>query len=140
MTVTALLDGNRTVIAIDTGANRSYISERNVRLWNIPLQQKQIPYELFNFDGKKSGKGIIDQETVPVVLRIGEHWELLTLDVADTRTYPVILGMNWVNAHNPEVNFNVTRKLRFTRCNCSREIEPPARMDSPGDLLEGTED
>jgi len=43
------------------------------------------------------------------------HVERIRMDVCDLEKTEVILGMPWLAAHNPEINWE-TREVKMTRC------------------------
>ncbi|GAM88161.1 hypothetical protein ANO11243_061920 [Dothideomycetidae sp. 11243] len=68
-------------------------------------------------DGTPMGpnKGMITEELRNVTLTIGTHTENRTLDIVGMR-YDVVLGMDWLQEHNPDVDWK-KGTLEFPKCN-----------------------
>ena len=90
---------------MDLGANRSYVST-TISDW-LPKhrQRKEHPYPLTLADGKpvEENGGRITEELTNVTLAIGTHHELRTFDIVQMQ-YDMVLGMDWLQEHNPEVD------------------------------------
>ena len=43
------------------------------------------------------------------------HIERIQIDICDLEKTDIILGMLWLQAHNPEINWKI-RKVKMTRC------------------------
>jgi hypothetical protein len=72
---------------------------------------KEEPYELKTLERKNVsyGDGNIDQETVPGLLKIGGHQEMITLDIAATGQFEILLGIPWLRMHNPLIDWRNNR-------------------------------
>jgi len=67
-----------------------------------------------NVDGTdNSGEAITHQVEANVYYK--SHVERMRIDVYDLGKTEVILGMPWLQAHNPEINWE-TREVKMTRC------------------------
>ena len=119
---------------IDSGATGNFISARCLKECKIKKRQKQEPYFLGGFQG---AKGEVDQETIPVQMSLGAHYEWIVFDHIDIREHYLVLGLPWLQAHNPDVDWR-TKKLQFTRCNHSRH-ESFCGTNTPHALM-GSED
>jgi hypothetical protein len=51
-------------------------------------------------------------------LAIGPHQERTTFYVADIGRHDLVLGMNWLERHDPVISFK-NRSLVFSNCSCS---------------------
>jgi dUTP pyrophosphatase len=60
---------------------------------------------------------------VTVTLCIGSHEEGLTLDVAPIRQHQIILGLPWLEAHDPEVTWSMGH-IRFGSHYCNENCMP----------------
>ncbi len=53
----------------------------------------------------KYNNGLIDQETRPIHLRLGRHWEKLRLDVTEQPGSDIVLGIPWLRTANPMIDW-----------------------------------
>ncbi|KAI1869633.1 uncharacterized protein JN550_005614 [Neoarthrinium moseri] len=98
----------RTVRALlDSGAQGNYISPKVVNKYRIPWKEKDAPYQLRTVDGEfvTYGNGTVDMETDHLPVTISDHAEKLTCDITDISGYDMILGIPWLRASNPRVNW-----------------------------------
>ena len=90
---------------VDSGASTIFLSkdfvERN-RVKTIPLP-KTIP--LYNIDGSRNKMGDITH-MAQLGLKLGNHQEeMVAFTIADIGTEDVIIGIDWLREHNPEINW-----------------------------------
>ena len=105
----ALIDSGCTISAIDA----DYAKERGFAL--EPLTEA-IPVR--NADGSMNTGGTITH-SVTVSLTIDDHTEDIRLLVTKLTT-PIFLGHDWLQKHNPRVDWR-KGELRFEDCNCALE-------------------
>ena len=74
----------------------------------------------------------MDRETRPLPVRIQQHSEHITFDVVDMANHQVVLGIPWLEEHNPRINWK-THSLEFDGCGCAATFEPRRRQSSTGD-------
>jgi len=65
-------------------------------------------------DGTGNSGGLITHE-VEVNLYFKEHVERVRMDVCDLGKTEVILGMSWLQVHNPEIDWE-KGEVKMTRC------------------------
>ena len=106
---------------IDSGATGNFVSRSFVKRNGIATQEKNDGYELIAVDG--SSLPSVDSETIPLPMAIQRHHEEITLDVLDTAGHDVVLGMPWLEKHNPVIDWT-KGVLRFARCDCVIDINP----------------
>jgi hypothetical protein len=83
----------------------------------LKLCKKKLknPRIVLNADGSKNKQKIAD-EYAEVSLTLGKsHREKMEPLIVDIGKSDMLLGINWVEHHNPEVNWK-DRKIEFTRC------------------------
>ena len=114
----AKLAGNEVEIMIDSGANRSYASERTGKLLQHLQYDKTIPYPLTMANGQTVGW--INKE-IRTTLQIGEQTEQIALDITRIPKYDVVLGMAWLQEHNPQIDWK-TRQLTFPPCSTEKKM------------------
>jgi hypothetical protein len=90
---------------VDSGATSSFIDQTFVTQHNIHVVKKLIPVSVKVIDGKTITFGAITHETTPLELRIGKHAEKIVLNIISTPHHPIILGLPWLEAHNPIIDW-----------------------------------
>ncbi len=89
-----------------------------------------VPVEVI--DGRTIASGVITHETTLLELYIDKHTEKIVLNIISTPHHPVILGLLWLEAHNPIIDWQ-SRTLTFSTQWCTSQ-EPQAQkntMSSP---------
>ena len=76
---------------IDLGVTGNFISRRFVNENRIATYEKNNGYELIVVDGLRLPD--IDSKTILLLLIIQRHYEEITLDVLNTASYNIVLGM-----------------------------------------------
>jgi hypothetical protein len=73
----------------------------------LPWKKKDEPYRLQTVEGElvEYGAGIIDTEVAQLPMNICGKIHYLTLDITEISTHDVILGIPWLRASNPRVNW-----------------------------------
>ena len=82
-----------------------------MELTMIPFNQ---PIAIFNADGTPNIGGSLTHYVV-VRIQIGDHAEHLPLFVTDLRKSDLFLGHEWLDHHNPVVDWKA-KTIEFTRC------------------------
>lgn len=103
-----------TEALLDSGASACFMDADFARAHSIPLVTKEEPLKIEVIDGREIASGIVNEETVPVKLRIAEQEEQLTFNVISSPHHPLILGLSWFKYHNPDVDWR-TGKITFRR-------------------------
>ena len=67
-----------------------------------------------NVDGTRNSRGVITYE-VEVNMFYKEHVERVRMNVCELKKTNVILGMPWLAAHNPEIDWE-KKEVRITKC------------------------
>ena len=96
------------------------MDKRTAAKYGFMLQKLGRPIMIRNMDGtNNSGRAITHQ--VEANMYYKDHIERIRMDVYDLGKTKVILGMLWLQAHNPEINWE-TGEVKMTRCPplCSR--------------------
>jgi len=113
ITVKALLDSSATGMFMDKKMTAKH---------GIKLQKLERLVTVKNIDGTNNSGGAITHQ-VKVNVYYKNHIERIRIDVCDLGRINIILGMPWLQAHNPEINWE-TREVRMTRCPqiCGRSL------------------
>jgi len=78
------------------------------------LQKLDRPVAVRNVDSTNNSVGAITHR-VEVNVYYKGYVERIKMDVCDLERTEVILGMPWLQAHNPEINWK-TGEVKMTRC------------------------
>jgi len=78
------------------------------------LQKLERLVRVKNVDGMYNSRGAITHE-VKVNVYYKSHVERMRMDIYDLGRTEVILGMPWLAAHNPEINWEIG-KVKMIRC------------------------
>ena len=105
VTVKALLDSRTTGIFMDKG----FAEEQGFK-----LEKLDKPVEVKNVDGTSNEGGRIEYK-VQCNMYFKGHVERIRVDICRLGRTKVILGMPWLAAHNPEINWE-KEEVKMTRC------------------------
>ena len=116
-----------TLALIDSGATATLIDATFAQSNSIRLSLKTTPQNLVLADGRPISSGTVIHETLPVQLTIGSHTENIQFDVTSLSHYPIILGMPWLERHNPTIDWS-EHQVVFDSEHCSTHClkQPPA--------------
>jgi len=90
--------------------------------------KKSTPVPVEVIDGRTIASDAITHETTPLELCIGKHTEKIVLNIISTRHHPIILGLPWLQAHNPIIDWR-SRTLTFSTQWCTSQ-EPHAQKNT----------
>lgn len=101
-------------VIIDSGACSCFIDLTFATNHHISLQPKTWGLAVHLADGATIKSGPVTQETVPLLTTMApHHQELLSLDAISSPLFPIILGMPWLQAHNPSIDWATGRSNSF---------------------------
>ena len=101
-------------VLLDSGTMGMFIDKRTVAKHGFTLEKLKRPIIVRNVDKiNNSGEAIIHQ--VEANMYYKGHVERRRMDVCDLGKTEVILGMPWLQAHNPEINWK-TGEVKIIRC------------------------
>uniref|UniRef100_A0A8D0HDL6 Gypsy retrotransposon integrase-like protein 1 n=1 Tax=Sphenodon punctatus TaxID=8508 RepID=A0A8D0HDL6_SPHPU len=133
--LTLQISGRRTKVIwalIDSGASGNFVDELLVRDLCLPLVAKARPETVYSIDGSPLSSGPVLYSTPCLQGTIGTHQEGLALDVVRTPAFPIVLGMPWLQAHNPSINWQ-RRCLKFDSPACRQhQRQAPVRKMALG--------
>lgn len=92
---------------IDSGSQANFISPNLVNRLELRWNIKDKPYRLRNVEGEsvQYGQGWVDMETAPLDFYLAGRTERIKLDITEISGVDVILGIPWLRASNPQVNW-----------------------------------
>jgi len=99
---------------LDSGATGMFADKKFVEKNGFKLERLDRPVRIRNVDGTGNSGGLVTHE-IEVNVYYRGHVERMRLDVCDLGRTDVILGMPWLAAHNPEINWE-TGEVKMTRC------------------------
>ena len=105
VTVDALLDSGATGLFM----NKEFVEKNGFR-----MEKLERPVKVMNVDGTHNKGGDITHEVTCNVYYKG-HRERARFDVCNLGKTEVILGMPWLVAHNPEIDWE-KGEVKLTRC------------------------
>ena len=98
----------------DSGTTGMFMDKKAVAKHEFRLQKLERPIAVRNVDGTNNSGGVITYQ-VECNMFYKSHIERMRMDVCDLEKTKVILGMPWLAAHNPEINWE-TGEVKMTRC------------------------
>jgi len=99
---------------LDSSAMGMFIDKQMAARHGFKLQKLERPLMVKNVDGTVNSRGAIMHQVECNVFYKG-HVERMRMDICDLGKTEVILGMLWLAAHNPEINWE-TGEVKMTRC------------------------
>ena len=99
---------------LDNRATGLFISKKCTEREDFKLIKLRRPIMVRNVDGTGNSGGLITHE-VEVNLYFKGHVERVRIDVCDLGKTEVILGMPWLQAHNPEIDWE-KGEVKMMRC------------------------
>ncbi len=130
LTIEALIDSGATGIFMD----ESLIKENG---WTPRMLPHPIP--VYNPDGTKNAAGEITQE-IDMMLTLKDHQERCNFSITKLTSHKIILGHNWLEVHNPEIDWKKGQIL-MKRCpkTCHRIHQHAASMSEESEEYNGPE-
>ena len=95
----------QTIAMIDYGATSNFLNPGFAKTYDIPLIKKLVPHKVELVDGTLISSGPVTHGTLPLGISIDSHHETLSFDVAKLKHYPIILGLGWLQHHNPYIDW-----------------------------------
>jgi len=107
-------EGVAVKVLLDSSAMGMFMDKRTAAKHGFTLEKLKRPIMVRNVDGTNNSRGAITHQVEANVYYKG-HVERMRMDVCDLGKMEVILGMPWLQAHNPEINWE-TGEVKMTRC------------------------
>ena len=99
---------------LDSGATGLFMNKKCTKRGGFKLIKLEKPIIVRNVDGTRNSGGLITHE-VEVNLYFEGHVERVRMDVCNLGKTEVILGMPWLQAHNPEIDWE-KGEVKMMRC------------------------
>ena len=99
---------------LDSRATELFMSKKCAQRGGFILIKLNKPIQVRNVDGTgNSGEAITHEVEVNIYFK--GHAERVRMDICDLEKTEMILGMPWLQAHNPEIDWE-KREVKMTRC------------------------
>jgi len=99
---------------LDSGATRMFADRKFVEKNGFKLERLERAVRIKNVDRTENSGGMVTHE-IECNIYYKRHVEQMRLDVCDLERTEVILGMPWLAAHNPEIDWE-KGGVKMTRC------------------------
>jgi len=113
---------------LDSGTTGIFMDRQMVARHGFKLQKLERPLMVKNVDRTVNSGGAITHQ-VECNVFYKEHIERMRMDICDLGKTEVILGIPWLAAHNPEINWE-TGEVKMTRCPplCGRKTKKKEKI------------
>ncbi|KAM7154709.1 retrotransposon-like protein 1 [Molossus nigricans] len=112
---------------VDSGASANFMDERFAQEHYVELYEKPYPQPIHTMDGSMIGNEPVWLHTEPLVCIHQNHQESIEFDIVPSPNFSVILGINWLRVHTPEVDWahgRCTFHSPYCLKNCFRPPPP----------------
>src|SRR5215472_4077424 len=103
-----------TKALLDSGAMGLFIDDTYVKARNLTRNRLPRAIRVYNIDGTLNEHGSI-RETVDLIVRYRDHTERATFYITSLGGQNIILGHQWLEKHNPEIDWK-TGEVTMSRC------------------------
>jgi len=107
-------EGVAVDMLLDSGATGLFMNKEFVEKNGFRMEKLERPVKVMNVDGTHNKGGDITHK-VTCNIYYNRHRERAKFDVCNLGKTEVILGMPWLAAYNPEINWE-KGKVKLTRC------------------------
>jgi len=102
---------------LDSGAEGVYCNTSFIKKYSIPTHAIDRPVYPINVDGTLNKQGAM---RYAAILRMGmsvdpNHWETVEVAITNIGQNEILLGMDWLRAHNPSIDWG-TKTIKFDCC------------------------
>ncbi|XP_006839674.1 PREDICTED: retrotransposon-like protein 1-like [Chrysochloris asiatica] len=126
---------------VDSGAGSNFMDERFAQEHYVELYEKTYPQQVQTADGSLVGDEPVWLYTEPLVCIHQNHHEYIEFDIIPSPIFSVILGVNWLRTHSPDVDWikgRCTFHSPYCLQNCFRPPPPCIALERQGlSLLPG---
>ena len=99
---------------LDSGTMEMFMDKKTAAKHGFMLKKLERPIMVRNVDRTNNSRGAITYQVEANMYYKG-HIERMRMDVCDLGKTEAILGMLWLQAHNPEINWE-TGEVKMTKC------------------------
>jgi len=109
-----MYEGIMVKALLDSGAMEMFMDRKMAAKYGFRLQKLERPIMVRNVDGTNNSAEAITHQ-VEANMYYKSHVKRMRMDVCNLEKTDVILEMPWLQAHNPEINWE-TGEVKMTRC------------------------
>jgi len=99
---------------LDSGMTGMFMDRKMVARNRFKLQKLERLVIVRNVDSTNNSRGVIIHQ-IEVNVYYKSHVERMRMDIYDLGRTDIILGMLWLQVHNPKINWE-TGEVKMTRC------------------------
>jgi hypothetical protein len=99
---------------LDCRATGLFINGNFMKMKNLMMRKLSHPMNVYNVDGTPNKAGKVS-EVWETVLRYRDHSKCAIFVVTCLGKQNIILGLDWLRKHNPEVNWQ-TNEVKMSHC------------------------
>ena len=113
---------------LDSGVTGMFMDKKMAAKHGFRLQKLERPVVVRNIDGTNNSREAITYQ-VEVNMYYRSHVERIRMDMCNLEKTNMILGMLWLQVHNPEINWK-TGEVMMIRCSplCRRNTKLEKRQ------------
>lgn len=102
------------VAMVDCGTSNTFLNRHFIEIIQVRTRTLTDPIDVYNVDGSINKAGQI-KEVAMLTMDIDGHSEKVAFPVTDIGKEDVIIGLDWLRKHNPDVNWE-DGSLRLSCC------------------------
>jgi len=106
-------EGATVKALLDSGAMGMFMDKKMAAKHGFKLQKLDRPMIVRNIDRTNNSRGAITHQ-VEVNVYYKSHVERMRIDICNLGRTDIILGMLWLQAHNPKINWEIG-EVKMTR-------------------------
>ena len=101
-------EGVTVKVLLDSSTTGMFMDRKMTAKYRFRLQKLERPVVVRNIDGTNNSIGAITHQ-VEVNIYYKNHIERMWMNMCDLEKMDVILGMPWLQVHNPEINWETEK-------------------------------
>ena len=98
-----MYEGVTVRVLLDSGATGMFMDKEMAKRHGFKMTKLERPLKVKNVDGTENSEGNITHQ-VEVNVFYKNHVKKMRMDVCNLEKTEVILGIPWLQVHNPEIN------------------------------------
>lgn len=108
----------RVPALVDSGCTKDLINPMLASGLGVEITRLPSPIIFEQMDGSPMKGDPCTEMTAPLLMGLGLHWERRSFVIAPTAKYPVVLGVDWLEDHDPLIHWS-KKMLIFQDPPCS---------------------
>jgi hypothetical protein len=120
-------------VLVDSGASTLFINSEFIKRNDVTTKKLERALPVRNIDVSQNTVGPI-REYAELYLKIGDHEEEAAFMVTDIGSDDIIIGIDWLRYHNPEIDWN-TGKVALSHCPIKCKAKKKAKAKKQDDEL-----